>query len=457
MSQRKPRARRARAVQRSRVGQISVYQHHGAWWVYYREEGRAIRRRVGPDQGAAERLAAELNAQVATATPTHFQFEPISVAALRQAFLDYHEHVLRSSPATVARYRTASQYLADYAANTKSGLLAHELSALGFVRYLRSRMVSPNGHPNTPQRPLSDKGVQFIAEVARSIYQFAGRNRHLPPYARNPLSELGIERLRIEDAKPIFVFTAETELQFLQAATDWEFVVHFTLAKTGLRPGELCHLLIEEVELDRGWLHVRNKPELGWSVKTRNERNVPLLPELTALLRAAIGNRAAGVVFLRPQSPTRLSSLARANRQELARQFHADLLAEQRRLERALTQAERSRLAKKLWIKAGALDPDLVRRSFLRIAGRCGFAQASCPKSWRHSFATLLQDANVDPLLRQITLGHKPAGGAAALGMTSVYTHSRPETQAREIGRALRSWPHSLELARQRSLSVPSE
>ena len=59
----------------------------------------------------------------------------------------------------------------------------------------------------------------------------------------------------------------------------------------------------------------------------------------------------------------------------------------------------------------------------------------------------LLQDANVDPLLRQITLGHKPAGSSGALGMTAVYTHSRPETQAREIERALRAWPESLSAA----------
>ena len=141
MPSRKPRAHKSRAVQRTRIGRVSVYQHHGAWWVYYRELGRPIRRRVGADQMAAERLAAELNAEVATAAPTHFQFEPVRVTALRQTFLEYHEHILRSSPGTVARYRTASRYLVDYAESAKSGMLAHELSALGFVRYLRSRMV----------------------------------------------------------------------------------------------------------------------------------------------------------------------------------------------------------------------------------------------------------------------------------------------------------------------------
>jgi hypothetical protein len=54
----------------------------------------------------------------------------------------------------------------------------------------------------------------------------------------------------------------------------------------------------------------------------------------------------------------------------------------------------------------------------------------------------------VDPLIRQLTLGHAPPSmfGANSLGMTSVYTHTRPETQRREIervpgsGRSLWNW-----------------
>ncbi|HTN04349.1 MAG TPA: hypothetical protein VL132_20830, partial [Planctomycetaceae bacterium] len=82
----------------------------------------------------------------------------------------------------MARSRTASRYLVEYADTVRSGLQAHDLAALGFVRSLRTYRVVPNGHPNTPQRPLSDKGMQFIAEVPpRSIDQFAMRNRRLPP------------------------------------------------------------------------------------------------------------------------------------------------------------------------------------------------------------------------------------------------------------------------------------
>ena len=75
-----------------------------------------------------------------------------------------------------------------------------------------------------------------------------------------------------------------------------------------------------------------------------------------------------------------------------------------------------------------------------------GRPEATCPKSWRHSYATLLQDANVDPLIRQQTLGHKPTNGNG-LGMTANYTHTRGETQYAQIeqrcgaGRTRYGWP----------------
>jgi integrase len=84
--------------------------------------------------------------------------------------------------------------------------------------------------------------------------------------------------------------------------------------------------------------------------------------------------------------------------------------------------------------------------SFIAIIRSIGQPEATCPKSWRHTFATLLQDANVDPLVRQLTLGHSPTT-ESGLGMTTTYTHTRKETQRQQIEDALRRWPESLRLA----------
>jgi len=91
------------------------------------------------------------------------------------------------------------------------------------------------------------------------------------------------------------------------------FTIFGALALTGLRPGELCHLLLpDDLDLGAGRLRVRNKPWLGWQVKTRSERDVPLAPALAAVLADHLGARASGPVFRRRGWDSRASALAAA-------------------------------------------------------------------------------------------------------------------------------------------------
>ena len=102
------------ASPRFRVGRISVFPHHGTWWIYYRDGGRQVRRKVSSTRQEAEQVAAQVNAQLAQGAPTLVAFTPIAVPELRLRFLDYHEQVLRSSVGTVRRYRAATQHLDDF-------------------------------------------------------------------------------------------------------------------------------------------------------------------------------------------------------------------------------------------------------------------------------------------------------------------------------------------------------
>jgi len=136
------------------------------------------------------------------------------------------------------------------------------------------------------------------------------------------------------------------------------------------------------------------------------------------------------------------------NRREMERvclQRQKEAQAERQTLDRMQVE----KIARSVWWNAGIVKADAVRNSFVRIMDTIGHSEATCPKSWRHSFATLLQDANVDPLIRQHTLGHKPTN-SNGLGMTANYTHTRGETQRQQIEQALRRWPESLRYAMER-------
>src|SRR5690606_9939235 len=224
----------------------------------------------------ARRMAAQIHAQLENSVPAALSFEPLKIAELRSRWLDHHEHVARSSVQTIRRYRAATQHLLTFLSGARAPQSTAHFGvehAEAFVRHLRSIRVPPNGHPHSTPRPLLDKGVQFILETCRALFSFGMRRRHLPPYAENPFAVLQLDRMPIEQAKPILLFGAEQERSFLEACDDWQFPFFLTLMLTGMRPGELVHLLLpDDVDGNNGLLFVRNKPELGWQVKTRQER-----------------------------------------------------------------------------------------------------------------------------------------------------------------------------------------
>jgi len=160
--------------------------------------------------------------------------------------------------------------------------------------------VSPNGHANTTKRALLDKGVRYVLECCRAMFNHAARRRHLPPYTENPFAVIEIDRIPVETVRAIELLTPDQERIFLAACDDWQFPVFLTLLLTGLRPGELCHLLLpEDLDLVAGLIRVRNKPRLGWQVKTRNQRDIPLAPVLVDVLRSHLAGRMQGPLFRR--------------------------------------------------------------------------------------------------------------------------------------------------------------
>lgn len=428
-----------------RIGKVSLYQHHGAWWIYYRERKRPIRQRVSADRSRAEQIASEIHLRLQQGQMAPVLIEECSSSEITSRFLQHHEHVLYSSLNTVTRYKNALQHEAAYLATCRSGDRLSKIKVSEFLAYLRQLRVAPNGHSNTASRPLRDKGIKYIIDTCRAKFEFARRQGLIPKDLENPYREQSLIRIRISDAKPIFLFNAATEVKFLEYCPTSLLPIFFCLAKTGMRSDELCHLLWEDIDLSTGWISIRNKPELGWSIKTRNERHIPLIPELKDLIGCLASSRRKGLIFIRCCASKTFTQLTRkemeTNLQERIRSIE-ELSGTQ------IDRLQQHRLAKQLWKDCGAWDPDQIRRRFLAITKKCGWPEATCVKSFRHTFATLLQLANVDPLVRQLTMGHSPQGGNGALGMTAVYTHTQPEFHSSEICRASLMWPESLEIAR---------
>jgi integrase len=428
-----------------RVGRVTVYLRGRIWYLRYHEHGRRRLVRAAADRHLARQLAAQVNAQLETGAPAATSFEPVDLPELRRRWLGHHEHVLRSSLATIDRYRSATEHLLTFVRDVQPVNQVARFRtghAEAYVRYLRDLRVAPNGHPNSVKRCLRDKGVKYALEVSRTMFAFAIKRRHLPPYAENPFTAIQVDRIPVEDAKPVTVFDTEQERQFLEACDDWQLPVFATLVLTGLRPGELTHLLLpDDLDLVGGWIIVRNKPELGWKVKTRSGRRVPLVPELRALLARSVGARRTGPLFLRRRcaltGPPVTGLLPSAELPaELQRRLAASGDTSARRQHR--------RVAQRLWTDLGVLPEDRLRTEFMKLTRAIGLPQVTAPKSLRHLFATRLQEANVDPLIRNQLMGHVPGGdakGRGPLGMTAVYSHAGPETVRRQLESAVSGGP----------------
>ncbi len=438
-----------------RVGEVQGYLRGRVWYLCYFEQGARRRPRAGPDRDAACALAARINGQLAGGEPAALSFEPIAVPALRDRWLDHHEHVRRSSVRSVARYRTATDHLLRYLRvhPVRHAALFQAAQAEAFARHLRTVQVAPNGHPHAVKRLLLDKGVRFVLECCRALFNYAARCRHQAPYAGNPFSALALDRVPVETARPVTLLTRDEEQRLLGACDGWQLPVFAFLLLTGLRPGELCHLLLPgDLDLDAGLVRVRNKPALGWQVKTRAQRDVPLVPELATALKAHLCGRLTGPVFRRrrwgdgqcPFVPTKAGAEA-----ELARR-----VAERELAGGPVSRADRLWLAGRVWREHGAVGEGRVRLEFIRVARAAGLAGQTAPKLCRHQFATALQEGRVDPLVRNLLMGHAAAGERAAghgLGMTAVYTHTRPETVREQLFGALAGRPALVALARRPS------
>jgi integrase len=426
-----------------RVGKVRGDLRGRVWYLTYHEHGIRQRPRVGRDLAAAKQLAAQINGQLASDAPAALSYRPVSLHELRSSWLDHHEHVARSSIQTVRRYRAATEHLERFLnqervpRSTAHFRLEH---AEKFVKYLRSIQVHPNGHAKSATRPLLDKGIKFILEACRAMFSYAVKHRHLSPYADNPFQALEVDRLPVEDSKPIVLLTEDQEAKLLEACDDWQLPIFATLLFTGIRPGELCHLLLpHDIDWDAGLLRIRNKPRLGWQVKTRDEREIPLIEPLLTLLRRHVGDRTAGPVFLqRRYSAGRPPEIGFVNEQQLQRLVEESIEVQQSKENHVLGSKARLCLQKSHWRIAGALRPERIRNEFIRCCQRVGLSGFSCVKVLRHQFATALQEGNVDPLIRCELMGHSTSGKhGGGLGMTARYTHSRTEIKRFQLWSAL--------------------
>ena len=414
-----------------RIRRVTIYRRGDVYYLYYRENGNSIRRPVEGSLNTARATASKIAVAMDEGRPSPLGFLRTSPADLITQYLSYTKEVQGLASRSQDRYRAALERFQDFTAEQEIQTVdsVTEATVEDFVRWLRQQKRSRNGHENATMQGYKIGGIKFILSTVRTAFNWGKKRRFFAPFAENPFSLFPIEKLKSphEESSAGQILSPAEELKFFGACDPWQRRIFLTLVTYGMRVGELTHLLIEDVNLEAGTLHIRSKPHLFWRVKTGRERMLPVFEEMKPLLIEAIGARKAGFVFLNKGEgagkSTLKSILTPKAFQDHLKQVAAGVGPE-------ATEKQQRRSVVEFCRSVGQIPEKRIRDEFMKVTVKIGREDLTRAHDLRHLFSSRAQEMGLNPLLVQEFLGHK------SLEMTRRYTHVGLEAKSKELARA---------------------
>jgi integrase len=434
-----------RDVRVQRVGRVTVYKRGHAYYLYYRERGESVRRRVEGNLASARAAASHVAAAIEEHRPSPFSFSPVAIPSLLEEFVDHCEKVRGLSFHTVDRYRAALAHFKDFALEELPSSTADEVTegtVEDFVRWLRGRSRARNGAEKGQLRPYMPAGIKFILSACRTAFSWAAKRRYLPPYAGNPFSSFPIESIGNREQREAEMLTPEDQAAFVRACDAWQRPIFLTLLIYGLRVGELTHLLVSDVDFEAGALLIRSKPEMLWHVKTQHERVLPIPAKVQAFLERLRGGRKAGFLFLNREFAEGKARTCESFPTPQSFRARLEEIAEQARREGRDSEKEILRAMQPFLRAMGQIPEKRVRQEFVNVTKKIGCPAITRVHSLRHLFTTRAQENGVNPFLIQGILGH------STLDMTRRYTHFGLEATRQAVSHMIAASPVLEQLVR---------
>jgi len=417
----------SRYVKTARIGKVTIYRRGSSYWIYFRDKGRTIRKKIDGNLAVARATASQVNVHLEQGhtSPLSFQTKPITQTV--KDFIEHCKDVRGLRIRSVRRYRAALDHFLEFV-NTKPHLnnidQLKEATVDEFVRWLRRKERVRSGEKNGNKDKYKTSGIVFILSTCRTLFNYARKCRLLSPYEDNPFSSFPVEKMRNRQTSSSVDLLNGSELsKFFKACDDWQFSLFFILSLYGLRAGELAHLLISDVDLNGDRFFIRSKPVMFWYVKTNRERVLPIIPQVKPLFEKLINNRKEGFLFLsRLHTEGRRETYKFDSREKMESCISA-MVDELKAGKSGLSEEELFNITKRVLHKLGKVREDKIRLEFMQVAERIGRSDVTMVHSLRHLFATLAEENGLNPLTVQTILGH------SRLEMTRYYTHTGLEAK----------------------------
>jgi integrase len=276
----------------------------GIWYVLHGRRGKI---KVGPDKKSAEFLASKINVEDAKRIAGLIPKDDPSLLKKPsiETLEDFFNYYLQWSnqnhrPASHKRYRSIIRNLEIFRGRHFPQLTRlDQLEPLVFEKYKLYRKDIPiarNGYPLTPgmikklekagnpARPARDTTVNVELEIFRAIFNHASEKGFIP---KNPVK--GVKRLEVREVTEKMILNREQANRFLKYVkkVDSEYYDIFSLIlHTGMRLGEVRHLVWTNVDLKTRFIYIRPfeflNPLTGqktyWSAKSKHDRGKREIP-----------------------------------------------------------------------------------------------------------------------------------------------------------------------------------
>lgn len=417
---------RSRYVKVARLGKVSIYRRGSSYWIYFRDKGRTIRKKIDGNLAVARATASQINVHLEQGRSSPFSFQTKPISRVVNDFIEHCRVVRSLRIRSVQRYRAALDHFLEFI-NTKPHLnnidQVKESTVEEFVHYLRRKKRVRSGEKTGPKEKYKTGGIVFILSTCRTMFNYARRCRLLSLYEENPFSNFPIEKMRSREPSSIECINGSQISDFFKACDDWQFPLLFILNLYDLRAGELVHLLISDIDLAGDRFFIKSKPFMLWYTKTSRERVLPIIPQVRPLFENLIGNRKEGFLFLSRLHIEGHRQTYEFDNRRMLESCISEMVEQLKAGNSNPSDEELFNLTRRVLHRLGKVREDKVRLEFMQVANKIGRPDVTTVHSLRHMFATLAEENGLNPLTVQTILGH------SRLEMTRYYTHTGLEAK----------------------------
>lgn len=408
---------------------VHIYQRDGKYLARGRHQGSAFGRTLGCDERAAEaelrRLLVELE-NGSFVRPSERRKRPLKTGPTPK--LSFRELVdaLIAEKRALKGQDTARTYLnrltrvIEFLEHPErrprwpyvSDLDSDRAFAIELRAWLFEQRVARNGHPCAEQRRISARQVYEILSCTAMALNWASHPtvNLLPSHFVSPLTREIIGQRPSKDPLRAIPLPMELRRELVGVMDPWQLGVFTLPLLLPNRPEEFAGVLIDDVDFAARELIFATRFGGDDFTKAHTTFRVPLPEPILPILRALIGQRAAGPLLLRRTliEGRRRPRFRPCSAEHLRARFHEMIAA--RPPTQVQNENDRKRVFRRLLLDMGGVDGDDLSEEFKGLLKQVRPDASARFYDTRGSISTEMRLAGVDYNLRRYITGRSLAG-----------------------------------------------